>query len=325
MIAEPSQVAEARRAAANSARRLGFDEAFAAKAAIVTAEAATNLLKHAREGEIVLSQDRSGDLLVMALDKGPGISNLAESLRDGYSTAGSPGTGLGAITRLSAQFDVYSRTGAGTAIVARVAGRSATPAAPPIEIGGLAVARPGEGVCGDAFACACEGPRTRILLVDGLGHGFDAARAAETAVTVFWNRSGAGPAELIEELHAALRPTRGAVAAVAEIDIDARNTRYCGIGNISATIVGPERQYNMVSHNGTLGHDFRKAHEFSYAWPQGAVLIMHSDGLSRRWNLADYPGLAARSAALIAGVLYRDWKRDRDDVTVVVAREGRRL
>jgi len=50
------------------------------------------------------------------------------------------------------------------------------------------------------------------------------------------------------------------------------------------------------------------------------MLVLHSDGLVSHWSLDAYPGLAARDPSLIAGILYRDFTRGRDDVTVVVAK-----
>ena len=60
--------------------------------------------------------------------------------------------------------------------------------------------------------------------------------------------------------------------------------------------------------------------EFVYPWPVGALLVAHSDGLTTRWNLAQYPGLFRQDPALVAGLLYRDHARRRDDASVVVCR-----
>jgi hypothetical protein len=76
----------------------------------------------------------------------------------------------------------------------------------------------------------------------------------------------------------------------------------------------------MVSMNGTLGHSVGRIQHFSYPWGKTSALIMHSDGLATRWNMDQYPGLAARHPALLAGVLYRDFCRRRDDVTILVSR-----
>lgn len=99
--------------------------------------------------------------------------------------------------------------------------------------------------------------------------------------------------------------------------------RFAGVGNISGSILGPDegRSISMVSHNGIVGHTLRKVQEFTYEWPEGALLVMHSDGLTSHWRPRQYPGLASCHPGLVAGILYRDFNRGRDDVTVVAARE----
>jgi hypothetical protein len=77
----------------------------------------------------------------------------------------------------------------------------------------------------------------------------------------------------------------------------------------------------MVSHNGTAGLEARKIQEFTYPWQDNAILIMHSDGLATKWKLEGYPNLINKHPSLIAGVLYRDFKRGTDDVTVVVVKK----
>ncbi len=122
-VTEASQVAEVRRQVVALASKLGFNQTDVGKAAIVATEAATNLAKHAVQGEVVVrlleDQDRSG-IEILALDKGPGMVNVAQSLRDGYSTAGSPGTGMGAMRRLARSFDLHSDPTKGTAVLAEV-------------------------------------------------------------------------------------------------------------------------------------------------------------------------------------------------------------
>jgi hypothetical protein len=180
----------------------------------------------------------------------------------------------------------------------------------------------GEEGCGDAWAVESSPARTAVLVADGLGHGLLAATAASAAVRVFRQTAGSEPAEIIHALHAALRPTRGAAAAVAVIDHPTRTLRFAGVGNISGTILAVGRRQGLVSHSGTLGHEVRKVQPFEYVWPEGAVLVMHSDGLGTQWDAARYPGLLARHPALAAGVLYRDFRRERDDVSVVAVRDA---
>jgi hypothetical protein len=93
------------------------------------------------------------------------------------------------------------------------------------------------------------------------------------------------------------------------------------VGNIAARIYdGSLSRHNLVSLNGTAGHQCERIQEFNYPWPEDGLLILHSDGLSTSTGLETYPGLAARDPALIAGVLYRDFCRGRDDATVVVVK-----
>src|SRR5262245_38968592 len=117
-VPESSQVGEARRAAVALADGLGFGEADAGKVALVVTEAASNLVKHGGGGELllgVLERDGVAGIEVLALDRGPGMADLGRCLRDGYSTAGTRGTGLGAIARLSSGFEVHSADRRGTA------------------------------------------------------------------------------------------------------------------------------------------------------------------------------------------------------------------
>jgi hypothetical protein len=107
--------------------------------------------------------------------------------------------------------------------------------------------------------------------------------------------------------------------ACAALDAGTAQIRYSGVGNVAGTVVTDERSRGLMSHNGTLGVKLLKVQQLEYDYPPGARVIMHSDGLSARWTVGSYPGLAVRHCAVIAAVLYRDQRRIRDDVTVLVA------
>ena len=323
-VTEASQVAEVRRQVVALASKLGFSETEVGKAAIVATEAATNLAKHAVQGEVVVrlleAQDRSG-IEILALDKGPGMVNVTQSLRDGYSTAGSPGTGMGAMRRLARWFDLHSDP-KGTGVLAEVwSGRMSEGKSPDsMDMGVVCRAKRNEVVCGDGWGTASLPGRILILVVDGLGHGLGAATAAQEAIRIFRSNPQYSPARIVEAAHAALRSTRGAVLGIAEIDLAQKLVRYAGVGNISGVIVSDGSSRHLVSTNGTVGQDVRKVQEFSYPFPTDAVLVLHSDGLTSHWNLSNYPGLLRKAPGLIAGILYRDYQRGSDDVTVVAAR-----
>lgn len=324
-VTETSQVGEARRTATALAARLGFSEPGCGNVALVATEAATNLVKHAREGQLLLRplEDGAGlGIEILALDRGPGMADVDRCLHDGFSTAGTPGGGLGAISRLSSVFEIYSRPEGGTAMLARLWSAQHTPAnhRPRFRTAAVSVPKPGETACGDAWAADQEGTRIRLMIADGLGHGPDASRAAQLAVRVFHEKPDLGPAESLRAMHPALRSTRGAAVTVVEIDLARRTLRHAGIGNVAGAVLADGGSRSLVSHNGTVGHEARHFQEFVSVFPAGAVLVMYSDGLTSRWSLDPYPGLIARDPALLAGVLYRDFQRGRDDVTVVVGR-----
>jgi anti-sigma regulatory factor (Ser/Thr protein kinase) len=324
-VADRSVVADVRRAAAARARAMGWNDTACGESEIVATELATNLVKHARDGVVALASaaDAPGDMLLVAVDRGPGISDLARSFTDGFSTAGSPGTGLGAIRRLAYATDVVSGAD-GTVMVAELRSRgAATGAHWPIRLAGFGVPKDGQLVNGDAWAHRWLDGRLAIIVCDGLGHGYEANKSATRAIECFHGEGWETPKDLLELADEALRPTRGAAAAVALVDPKVRRVRFCGVGNIVAGVIADGRAHHMVSHNGILGAASRIA-EFEYAWPQGATLMMHSDGLVSRWQLQRWDGIWRRHPALIAGMAYRDLARGTDDAVVVVASEHAR-
>jgi hypothetical protein len=179
---------------------------------------------------------------------------------------------------------------------------------------------PGETYCGDGISWFGSRECMMFLVVDGLGHGIAAMEAADEAVRIFEAYKTSPPGEILARMHDALKKTRGAAAAIAEIRPLAGLLTFAGIGNISATVLSHTLGRNLVSHNGTLGHAIGRIQEFKIEWPRDGVLVMHSDGLHSRWDLSKYPGLLARQAGVIAGVLLRDFRRERDDASALVVK-----
>jgi anti-sigma regulatory factor (Ser/Thr protein kinase) len=335
-VTELSHVAQARRAATDLARNLGLGETDVGRVALIVTEMGTNIVKHAARGQLLLqrlSRNDTNGVELFALDKGPGMTNVAACLRDGYSTAGSPGTGLGAIVRTASLSEIYSDPASGTVVLAQVFGgrssetshwgKKGTVVAPTNDsllVGAVSLPKSGETVCGDAWAVHSYPKRSQVMVVDGLGHGPAAANASQAALRIFHSRATSPPAEIIAATHDALRATRGAAVAVAAIDHAQQQLQYCGVGNIAGAIVTGTGSRSLVSHNGIVGHELRRIQEFTYPWPEHALLVMHSDGLMSRWDLSAYPSLITRHLGVISSVLYRDFNRGRDDVTVVVAK-----
>lgn len=320
---DDSQTGNARRQAMALASGLDFSKVQCGQLGILVTEAARNLALHGDGGEILLTPWQYGSSAgvdVLALDQGRGIADIAAAMADGYSTAGTPGNGLGAIERLAQIFQIYSHRGKGTALFARIL-RSETEtsaAATQLREGSVNLPLAGEVVCGDAWA-SHRGPlRSLYIMADGLGHGPMAHDAASEAIQAFLTCTALGPKQILQTVHAALQKTRGAAIAIAEIRHDEKTVNYVGSGNIAAHLSASGKTRSLVSMNGTPGHNIGTLQEFSYPWEGPALLIMHSDGVNTRWNLNDYPGLASRHPSLIAGVLYRDFARKRDDSTILV-------
>lgn len=321
-VTESSQAGYARRTASALAARLGFNEEEQGKVALVVSEAAKNLVAHAREGQLLLRELHAGSHVgveMLALDKGPGMADVGRCMQDGYTTTGTGGSGLGAMRRQSALFDIHSAPGVGTVVLAQLwAGKPPPPDG--LTVGAVCVPKPGEEVCGDSWAVDLKEGRFFFLVADGLGHGPDAARASRAAVVSFLEQGSRTLVELLRGMDPELRSTRGAAVSVATLD--GARLHYAGVGNISAALVSPEGIQRMVSMNGTLGHQTHRMQQFSYAWGPGTLLVMCSDGLSTQWKVDPYPGLLSRHPSVVAGVLYRDFARGRDDATVLVARVG---
>lgn len=318
-VTDESSVGEARRKSLLISERLGFNDVRAGEVALLATESSRNVLLHGGGGQLVISAMASDERRVariLAMDRGGGIANLAQAMTDGYSSSGTMGGGMGAMKRIATMLEVF--TGKQGTVVLLEVGEAGEPGH--LHLAGMAVPYPGERLCGDAWTFHETPERMLVLLSDGLGHGRDAAEASQEAVATFRKRREMGPGAILGFLHDALRKTRGAVAAVAEIRPTEGKVIFAGVGNISASVISGEGSRSLVSHNGTLGMVTSRIQEFQSAWSRDAILVLHSDGLQSRWDLTSYAGLLSRHPAIIGAVLLRDFRRQRDDASVVVVK-----
>ncbi|MDQ0753708.1 anti-sigma regulatory factor (Ser/Thr protein kinase) [Streptomyces africanus] len=450
-VRDSTRVRDARVAAESAAALAGLDERRTAAAALVATELATNLLKHAEGGQVLIEvvappAPREGGaesrvMQIAAIDHGPGIADLPAALRDGFSTTGSLGAGLGTCQRLADDFALHSTPGRGTVAVARVGttSRGGGPAVPagadvvsdgrgpadgvpgapawsgggafadgwwpggaaeagdapagavacgtltghatvpgsasgfsvragsalgdsgvPGDSGGLGdgpgpqqvsgapgrAARPGPsgdrpapvlgvragGVnipyggaeySGDAWAWVRSGDRLTLMLADGLGHGPEAARASSAAVTALHRWAHLSPAESLRRLHDALKGTRGAAVALAQLDVRAGRLRFAGIGNVGARLRTDGTWRPLLSRPGIVGvHRPATLREEEADWAADRLLVLHTDGLPSRWTPPSDTGLPAADPAVTAAVAIRDASSParpvRDDTAVAV-------
>jgi anti-sigma regulatory factor (Ser/Thr protein kinase) len=331
IIDEQTQIGAARRCAVELGRSHSLSADAVGRLAIAVTEAATNIIRHAGRGVMVLRallSESNPAIEVLALDKGPGIPDVARAMRDGFSTSGTAGHGLGGMQRLADVFAIYSQPDKGTALVARIGNRprSSERAPHPVSLddrlGVVCVPLRGETECGDAWRIVVGRQRVSVLLVDGLGHGPEAAATAAIAAEMFRRVASEAPEAALLALSEAMRGSRGAALSVAVIDQAARVTRFSGVGNVDGRVIALAGTEHLTPQNGIVGHTMPAARCVNVFWPVGARLVMHSDGITTRWRLDAYPGLIAAHPALVAGVIYRDFGRERDDCTVLVLADG---
>lgn len=320
-IASLSDVGHVRRHVVHLFSMFQHDEVLRGRAALVATELANNLVRHAGQGELLVQilSKPVPTLEVISIDRGRGMRDVNECLRDGFSSGGTPGTGLGAVRRFSTEFDIYSQPERGTVVLSRLPMTTESATRSSWLLGTVTVAAPGERVIGDSWRVIMHERGVRVLVADGLGHGPLASKAAETACTVFEADAFQSIGAFFAQAHQALRPTRGAAAAVATINVESNSLNFAGVGNIAALINALDgTNRSLMSQNGTLGAEMRTISELRFDFREGDRLILHSDGLTSRWSLSAYPGLMRAHPAIIAAILYRDNLRGRDDATVVV-------
>lgn len=325
-VEDPSQIGEVRRAAASLASSLGFDDVAAGRVALAVTELGTNLIKHVgpnRQAAILIGSSERR-LEVLSLDQGPGM-DLHRCLEDGFSTFGSAGTGLGAVRRQADRFFGHSVPHGGTVLAACfesqvAAARRVVPARcdAAISVAGLSLAAPGETVSGDSWSARSDGARHWLVLADGLGHGVEAARAADGACAALHDVAPVSPAELLQRMHLVTQGSRGAAGTVALLDQGAGEIRLAGAGNIGSRVLSGLVDRTLLPQHGTLGIRLHRVQEVQLPWPDQGILILHSDGITNRWTLPTTGGLLQADPLVIAGWMLREHLRGRDDATVVV-------
>lgn len=346
---DPSAAGATRRAAVALAARLGFPETRQHEIGVAVTEATTNLVRHSREGRLLLRAVRwpaaerepvepvtapliqAFGLQIVTIDSGPGMSDVAAAMRDGTSSAGTLGVGLGALARLSDVLNLHSNPGHGTVLVATFLsdGRPGSSDGRPFageepfvtsRVAGLTRPISGETVCGDAYAVRLAGDGVALLLCDGLGHGELAARAANEATRIFREAPDVSqPLEMLGRIHRGISHTRGAAVTVAVLDPAAGVLRMAGVGNVNGVILSESGRSALTGRPGIAGHQARGMAETRHPLPPGSLVILHSDGVSPRFDLSAHPGVTSHGALVVAATVLRDAALRRDDASVLVA------
>jgi anti-sigma regulatory factor (Ser/Thr protein kinase) len=310
--------------------RMAADADFPAKRLgeidIIVAEISSNLIKHGKEGELlagITKTEHQEYLEIIALDNGPGMHDTQRMIEDGVSTTGTLGQGLGAIKRLSDNFELYSIRDWGTILLSRIYKRKpATMHPSDVSFRSVVVAKTGEEYCGDGCLMIRKGNVLKVFLGDGLGHGIEANKAVTAAMEVFSNSNEQSPMEMIREMHNEIKKTRGLVASVAFLDLNAKTGRICGVGNIAGKSFSAANVKNHISYNGIIGLNIpttMKDQEL-LTGDTNQYLVLCSDGIRSRWEISKYPGVFKHDLSVLAAAIYKDFSRKTDDMSVVVGK-----
>ncbi|WP_447002137.1 SpoIIE family protein phosphatase [Saccharothrix isguenensis] len=311
-----SAVHVAARTARALATEVGLPGVLPEHAAVIASELASNLDKHAVDGTIHIQPLLlDAGVEITSHDRGPGMTDLRRCLADGHTTTGTLGVGLGAVRRMSTEFLITTAPGEGTLAAASLRAPGEPDRA--VEMGYAVLPADTEQHSGDAVAVHHDEDVTTLLLVDGLGHGEPAAEAALTAADVFHRNPTRPVCDTVEALHRGIRHTRGAAAAV--VRVERGRLSFCGVGNITTTVLSGARDRHLLSRPGVVGLrvDRPTVHEIDL--PAGGTVVLHSDGIANHW-LLDAPGHTAPPPPLLTARLLRDHRNHHDDAAVLAAR-----
>jgi anti-sigma regulatory factor (Ser/Thr protein kinase) len=322
-----AEVGSARQLAMDCAESLGFPHEVCARMALVASELATNLVKHAHGGQVVLTplneDDRKG-LQIETLDNGPGIADINEALTDGFSTSGSCGYGLGSVNRLMDELDIRSQRNQGTHVTCRKwlrdYSRSTLPC--PVDIGVASRPKPGFDLNGDDFVIQRWEQCVLVGVIDGLGHGEPAHKASKAARVYVENHFDQPLARIFAGTGFACRGTRGCVMALALLDWGRGTLQFASIGNIEARVISRSGPLNFNVRRGIIGLNAPEPMVTHHDWEPENLLLLHSDGIPTHWSWEDLPELTEQPASEVARGVLRALAKDIDDATALVLKQA---
>jgi anti-sigma regulatory factor (Ser/Thr protein kinase) len=290
---------------------------------IIVAEITSNLFKYGDDGEILMGLFPNGGspyVELISIDNGPGMSNPARMMTDGMSTTNTLGHGVGSINRLSDNFELYSQRGWGTILLSRVYNEP-PPKKQEFTVRPIVVAKPGEIRSGDGFALKKTDNYFKLMLADGLGHGPEANKAVNEAEAAFRVFPDFSPTETLRFIHSVIKKTRGAVINIVCFDKLTKAWTSAGIGNIAARFNGATSFRSQMSYNGIVGHNIPGSmSDQQYPAEQFNQVILCSDGIKTRIDMAKYPLIYKYDQTILAAAIYKDHARRNDDMSVVIAK-----
>ena len=328
-IEHASDVQRARAAAAHVGKMHHVDETTRGRVALIVTELATNLLRHAQRGRVLIgchAADDGAQVEVVAIDHGPGISDVNRAVRAGQSETQISRSGLAAVRHHSTDFSLFSVPGRGTVVLARAWGPAkhaphATSPSKRFLHAGICLCASGQTVSGDGWDILIGEQKVSVIITGGVGWGAAGEDAAKLATSLLRQNQGS-PKDLLRVAHLRLQPTTAASIVVAELNARAGVIAIAGVGNIATRLItqsGDGRIYAPSAKESTVDPEYV---ETRHSWPEHSIVVLHSAGLRDDWTLHDVPGILHCDPAVIAGWLVRDQAIDCADATVVVLKRG---
>jgi anti-sigma regulatory factor (Ser/Thr protein kinase) len=312
--------------AAASARavavQLGFSSEECSAIALAVRELAANILRHAGSGAVAIS-GCEGTFTIEARDNGPGMADGEAAQRDGYSTVGSLGYGLGLVNRSMDDLRVESDH-MGTTVTARRTLRPAlrTDGGDLLDVGVATVPLFGQVENGDDYIDVHWGTYRLVGVIDGIGHGplaHMAARAARTYVEHHFDQ----PLDAIfRGADVECRGSRGVVMALARLDWERWQLEFASLGNIETRVLHDGAAHNLIARRGIVGMMAPPPPVSRHDWQPDATLIVHSDGVPSHWGVGVFDDVRDTSASVLAHAILARLRRETDDATVLVMKRA---
>ena len=327
-VSHLSDIIKSRQMVKDISRRIGFEEQIQDELVLVASELASNIVKYAKFGKLIITpliEDSKKGIQIESLDKGIGINNVEESLKDGYSTSNSLGYGLGTVNRIMDELIILpNENGIGTRIICKlwIQEKKNPIYSCPLEFG---VASRPYGLFkqnGDAFIIKQMNEEVLIGVIDGLGHGPLAHIAAQEARNYVEKHHNQPLKSIFQGTNVACNKTRGVVMTLVRIDWIKRKMQFAGIGNILGRIVGSETSLNIMARRGIIGNHAPSPLISEIDWNKSFILILHSDGVSKEWFQAEIN--YHNPATDLAIMILKKYAKDDDDATIVVVKEGKK-
>jgi len=324
LVAEAIDGVAAQQSVRRMARTLGFAREATDEIALVVAELASSIVKHAGRGAITFRPLQNGEragIEVEAQDQGPGIADVQASIRDGYSTSGTLGCGLSTVNRLMDELEVSSAPGSGVHVVCRrwVGPANKTPTATLWDVGVVTRSKHSAPDNGDAFVIKQWNSELLVAVIDGLGHGEQAQKAALVAQQYVQDHYDQPLDQVFAGTSRACRATRGVVMALASFPSRTQLT-LASLGNVEARAHCGRELISFHVQRGIVGTQSAPVSVQQFAWSPRAVLVLHTDGVRTQWQWDDFPGFEKEPAQMLASKFMRRLADDNDDATVLVVK-----